>query len=136
MWARRRSGENLENITELVFHEAVGLDPDRLEELYQQLGNQKAEEVLCRALEELAVRLSNAHRAFRKTQMEDMHIHVKSLLTISEQVGMYKMAQVARDVLHCHEQGDQTSLVATFARLMRVGEGSLSQIWDLQNVTL
>jgi len=123
-------------MTELVFHETVGLDPHRLEELYQDLGKQKAEDVLCRALEELALRLSNAHRAFRESQWEDFHGYVKSLLTISDQIGMCKLATVARNTLECLDGGDHVALMATFARLMRVGEGSLCQVWDLQNITL
>jgi hypothetical protein len=42
------------------------------------------------------------------------------------------LARVARDVKTCTEQGDPVALAATLARLMRVGESSLTEFWMMQ----
>ena len=72
--------------------ENVIVDQDRLGALYAQLGEAGAEDVVCRALEELA------------------------------------------DVSHCIDRRDITALAATLSRLIRVGERSLTAIWDLQDI--
>ena len=85
-------------ITVLQQKEAVRLDPDRLEELYLQLGEAGAEDVVCRALEELAARLSHTERCYREARQDDMRKSARSLVAISEQIGMKMLAHVAADV--------------------------------------
>jgi len=126
----------LEQVTLLQQKEVVGLDADRLEELYSQLGEAGAEDVVCRALEELAARLSHTERCYREIRITDMRKSARSLIAISEQIGMLKLAQVAGDVTRCIDESDRVALAATLARLLRIGERSLSEIWDLQDLSI
>lgn len=121
----------MEQVTLLKQDEIVQLNPDRLEELYTQLGEAGAEDVVCRALEELAVRLSHTDRCWRDGRMADLRKSARSLIAISDQIGMHMLSRVARDVTHCAESGDGIALAATLSRLIRIGERSLSEIWDL-----
>jgi hypothetical protein len=50
----------VEQVTLLKQDERVRLDPQRLDTLFDQLGETGAEDIVCRALEELAARLSHA----------------------------------------------------------------------------
>ena len=129
-------GETLEQVTLLRQHETVRLDAARLEELFVQLGESGAEDVICRALEELAARLSHTERCYRETRFEDMRKSARSLVAISEQIGMQKLADVACDVTICIDNGDGIALSAALARLMRIGEGSLSEVWDMQGLSI
>lgn len=129
-------GETLEQVTLLKQNEVVGLDSARLEELYSQLGEAGAEDVVCRALEELAARLSYTERCYREIRISDMRKSARSLIAIAEQIGMLKLAQVARDVTRCIDESDRVGLAATLARLLRIGERSLSEIWDLQDLSI
>lgn len=129
-------GETLEQVTLLKQNEVVGLDADRLEELYNQLGEASAEDVVCRALEELAARLSHTERCYREIRITDMRKSARSLIAIAEQIGMLKLAQVAGDVTRCIDESDRVGLAATLARLLRLGERSLSEIWDLQDLSI
>jgi len=126
----------VEQVTLLKQEEVVRLDPDRLEKLYEQLGEAGAEDVVCRALEELAVRLSHTERCWREGQNGDMRKSARSLVAIAEQVGMQMLARVATDVTICADAGDGAALAATVMRLIRIGERSLSEIWDLQDLSL
>ena len=112
------------------------LDQDRIGDLYQQLGEAGAEDVVCRAMEELAVRLSHADRMYREGRMADMRKNVRSMVAISEQIGMNSLARVARDVMDCVDLGDNVALAAVLARLMRIGERSLTAVWDLQDLSI
>lgn len=121
----------MELVTLLKQHEIVRLNPDCLEELYAQLGEAGAEDVVCRALEELAVRLSHTDRCWRRGRMGDLSKSARSLIAISDQIGMHMLSRVARDVANCAESGDAIALAATLSRLIRIGERSLSEVWDL-----
>ncbi|MGX9356287.1 hypothetical protein ACS3SW_14325 [Roseobacteraceae bacterium S113] len=123
----------MEQVKLLAPNERVMLDQDRLQALYSELGDVGAEDVVCRAMEELAVRLSYAEKLCRRGDYDDMQKVVRSLVAISEQIGMNTLARVAKDVCACVEAGDRVALGATLSRLVRIGERSLSAIWDLDD---
>ncbi|MEM1007025.1 MAG: hypothetical protein AAF496_07955 [Pseudomonadota bacterium] len=126
----------MDNIYRLEHVEAVRLDPDRLGGLYRQLGDANALDVLCRTVEELAVRLSNCERYWRKRQWSDLRKCARSLVAISDQVGMTVLARVAGDVAQTVDAGDAVATGATLGRLIRVGERSLTAIWDQQDLSV
>ena len=126
----------MEYVKLLSQDETVQLDPGRLEELYLQLGETGAEEVVCRALEELTVRLSKVERNYREMRRQEMRKNARSLAAIGEQIGMLMLARVARDVTCCIDIGDEAALAATLARLMRIGEVSLSEIWEVKDMSV
>lgn len=116
--------------------ESVRLDGARLDDLVAQLGPSGAENVVCRALEEVAVRLSHAERCRRAGRFDDMRRAVRSLVAISGQIGMHALARVAGDVITCVDNGDHIALAATQARLLRVGEACLGELCDTSGVTI
>src|SRR6056297_877887 len=126
-------GDTVEQVTALQPAERVRLDADRLDALYRQFGLRGAEDVVCRALEEIAARLARAERDYRAARFADMRKGCRGLVGMSEEVGMSLMARVARDVTACIDAGDGPALGATFARLLRTAERSLCEIWDLQD---
>jgi hypothetical protein len=46
------------------------------------------------------------------------------------------LAQVAVDVTRAIDDGDRTAQAATLSRLLRIGENSLTAIWDLQDLSV
>lgn len=108
------------------------LNPDRLDELFLQLGQHAAEDVVYRALEELAARLTHIERFYRRGAKTEMRKCAGSLGAIADQLGMQMLARVARDVSACAQGGDAVAQAATLARLLRIGKVSLSEIWDVQ----
>lgn len=135
-----RNGENevrnVSNITQIRLAEKVQVNFDRLDALYSEMDPINAEDVVCRAMEELALRMAHCERLFRADDLECLHKASKSLIAIADQIGMGVMSQVARDVALCAAAGDKTALSATMGRLLRTGEGSLTAIWDLQDITI
>lgn len=126
----------MEEVSVLLLAEPVRLNSDRLDELHRQLGPGDAEEVVCRAMEELAVRLTHMEQMHRNDEQEALRKSARSLSKIADQIGMCGLARVAGDVINCIDAVDRVSLAATLARLMRVGERSLTAIWDLQDMTV
>lgn len=116
--------------------ETVHVDYDRLGALYAELGEAAAEDVVCRAMEELALRLSHCSRLHSAGEKKQLRKCARSLIAISEQVGMLVLARVANDVICALDAQDEPAVAATLARLVRTGEQSLTAIWDLQDVTI
>lgn len=129
-------GYTVTNITTLVFEEQVRLDSDRLAELYIQMGEVGAQDVVCRAMEELTARLVKINESYTADKARELRKGAKGLIGIAEQIGMHRLAKVARDVCNCVDQNDPLALGATLARLQRIGDGSLVAVWDLQDLSV
>ncbi|SLN15613.1 hypothetical protein AQS8620_00294 [Aquimixticola soesokkakensis] len=123
-------------VTNLKPEAGVRVDRERLEQLYVQLGHSSAEGVIARAMEELAVRLARVEACYRKGEIDKMARAARSMVAISEQIGLETFAQVSSNVADLSTRGDDTALAACVARLMRIGEGSLIAVWDLQDMSV
>jgi len=126
----------MQQVTQLEPFEAIKVDRDRLGDLYTQLGEHSAEDIVCRAMEEVSLRMTHCDRAYRGGAMDDLRKSARSLIAIAEQIGMDDVGRVAKDVVACIDRSDPVAIAATLGRLMRAGEGSLSAVWDLQDLTI
>lgn len=126
----------LDEVAVLAQNETIQVDAEKLEDLYRQLGDNAAEDVVCRAMEELALRLAHTEKLYRRNQRGEMRKSARSIVAISEQIGMQLLARVARDVTICADNGDETALAAVISRLVRIGERSLTEIWELQDLSI
>ena len=112
--------------------ENVGLDPDKLMGLYVKLGENAAEDMIERAMETLARRLAEMERQFSTQDIAALCKSCNVIRKLSQDVGLTSVAQVSRDVVNCALRSDQVALAATWARLSRIGDQSLSEVWDLR----
>ena len=116
--------------------EGVRLDPDRLVALYSELGESGAEQVLCKAMEELAARLTEIQRFADEGKAAALIRSARLLIKVAEQIGMLSFARVASDVVLATEADDFPAQSATLARLVRIGDRSLNAVWDLRDMTI
>lgn len=126
----------VENVIFLKPDEQVRLDAERLGELYLQMGEAGAEEVVCRAIDELACRLGKCHRLWCQQDASALRKSARSLIAIADQIGMAALARVARQVTDAVDGGDPVAVAATLSRLIRTGERSLTAVWDLQDLSV
>lgn len=126
----------MDDVTVLAQTEQVRLDPDRLGALYHQMGEANAEDVICRAVEELAVRMAHCEKHWRAGDWITLRKNTRSLVAIADQIGMTKLSRVAADVTDAIDSNDAVAAAATLARLLRVGERSLTAVWDLQDLSI
>lgn len=95
----------MEQIRRLSYREGVRLDQRRLEELYHRLGAAGAEEFVCRALEEIAVRLTYAEKLYRRGELAELRKCLRALTASAERIGMVALSRVAGDVRGCIDRG-------------------------------
>ena len=121
---RRRGALRNAAPARLVHDEGVRLDGARLAALYAELGEAGAEAVICRAMEDLASVLADLQRLADCAGL---------LARVAGDIGMATLVRVAGDVADCAARGDLTALTAVLARLVRIGDRSLTAVWDLQD---
>ncbi len=117
----------------LVHEEGVRLDGERLGALYAELGEAAAEAVICRAMEDLATALADLQRLAVCRDLAPMPGRARMLARVAGDLGMDSLARVALDAEVCAGRGDLAALAAVLARLVRIGDRSLTAVWDLQD---
>ncbi len=122
------------HVSVLKMREPVYVNHDRVHQLNRQLGEETTRSILTRAIEEAAVRLEHIARTHTGAALDEMKRCTRSLVGISDQIGLDTLTMVADDVLACLEAQDTVATAATTARLIRIGEGSLREICDLQGL--
>lgn len=121
-------------IEKLRMDEPVRLDPDRLVILYAELGQAAAERLIAAAMEDIAVQMLAVQMAAQERRAEVVTRGAAEMADLAGQVGMVLLAQVARDLAACAARRDRISQSAVLARLLRIGERSLTAVWDLQDM--
>ena len=119
----------------LRLDDGVRLEPDRILALFAELGEDGAESVVCRAIEELALRLAEMQRALAAADTRGLCRAADQLARVAQQIGMATLARVAGDVRACAKSGNGPGLAATMARLVRISDRSFAAAWDLQDLT-
>ena len=125
----------VKKITRLDMRDRATLDRDCLTPLYAELGQQGAEGVVCRALEELAARVARAHQHMLDGEHAALMKTAKSNVSIAEQIGLLELSTACLAVVDAARGGDGVAIVATVTRMQRVAEASLSAVWELQDVS-
>jgi DhnA family fructose-bisphosphate aldolase class Ia len=126
----------MQNLCRLRHEEQVRLDSDCISALYAAMGDARAERFVCRAMEELAVLLASAQVAFEARNSMEMTNALYSLIALAQNVGMSSLARVALDLVDATRAGDPVAQAATLGRLVRIGDRSLTAVWDLRDMSV
>jgi hypothetical protein len=119
-------------VVALDLSEPVRVDARRRDDIITELGRQAGEDVITTALEQLAVLLSSIDAAVNTGDLDQAN-HLSQLLSrLAWQLGLVSLATVAMDLGLCAEQLHRPAIQAVHARLMRVGNLSLTRIWEPQ----
>jgi hypothetical protein len=114
------------NVVALRPVERVQQDAEPIATIYRNLGAASAEQVVTRALTELALTMAGLASQIRAHDLGDVDRQLRRLQRMSENLGMVSLGVIAGDVRACLSRGDGTGFSAVWARLMRVAERSLA----------
>jgi hypothetical protein len=104
----------------------VQQDAEPIALIYRSMGTHAAEEVVNRALGELALTVSGLAQLVRGGEMADIARQLRRLERMAVQLGLVSFGAVAIDARECLECGDMGAFSAVWARLIRVAEVSLA----------
>ena len=125
-----------DNVVALRPKERVRQDAEPIATIYRNLGTSSAEQVVTRALAELALTMAGLASQVRDRQMDDLFRQLRRLQRMAENLGMVSLGLVAADVRICMDSSDSTAFAAVWARLLRIAERSLAPDKDLMDQTL
>jgi hypothetical protein len=101
-------------------------DAEPIALIYRSMGTQAAEEVVTRALGELALAISDMAQQVRGKNLTDIARKLRRLEGMASQLGLVSVATVASDARACLDGNESTAFAAVWARLIRVAEVSLA----------
>ena len=125
-----------DNVVALRPSERVSQDAEPIAAIYRNLGTTSAEQVVTRALAELAVTMATLSHQVRERNLSTVAQQLRSLQHMAEDLGMVSLARCSSDVRLCLERADATAFSAVWARLVRVAERCLSADRDLLDKSL
>ncbi len=114
------------NVVALRPNDRVRQDAEPIATIYRNLGTASAEQVVTRALAELALTMSGLAAHVKAHDMTDLTRQLRRLQRMSENLGLTSLGLVAADLRVCVDQGNSTAFAAVWARLMRIAERSLA----------
>lgn len=123
---------DLAQIVYLMPRDVLRIDPEPLARLQVALGPQGAEDVVCRALEDISHRLRRLSEAHLARDLDKVSRGARSIAAVSAQIGLRDLALVAGHVLDCAGRDETDALAATLARLFRVGRRAVTEIGQVR----
>lgn len=93
-----------------------------------------AEEIVCRMLEDIAMRLDMLQRAMAEHTFDTMERPARRIGAIADQMGLTEVAVAVGHVLNCLAQEDGIGLDATMARLERGFDVAVSEVWEFRDL--
>ncbi|MDO5605244.1 MAG: hypothetical protein Q4G25_08810 [Paracoccus sp. (in: a-proteobacteria)] len=118
------------DIAPLAPQEAVRFDSGRVQDIVNELGETAAESVIQHALEQMAGAVALLQDATAAGNGHALIAQAERLSRLALQVGLVSLSGVAGDVAICARRGDPVALNATLARVVRIANRSLTEIWD------
>ncbi|MDO5642879.1 MAG: hypothetical protein Q4G26_10925 [Paracoccus sp. (in: a-proteobacteria)] len=117
-------------VAALSMGEPVSVDEGRLQDIVNELGERAAEGLIQLALEQMALGVHSLRGAVRQGDAPAIVAQAERLSRLAWQIGLVTLAGVAVDIAACARCGDPVALDAVMARLVRVADRSLLDIWD------
>ena len=127
-------GTTMENVAVLRPIERVRQDGEAIAAIYRNLGTAAAEQMVTRALGELALAMAGLAAQVRAQELADLSRQLKKLQRMAENVGMLSLSTVSQDARICLDRCDSTAFTAVWARLLRVAERSLATDKDFVDI--
>ena len=124
----------MNTVTILECNRIPTMDPAPLSEIYRDLGDKGAEETICRALEDLAIRLNRLQDFRAVSGFQEMSRQAKRLAAVAGGIGLTEVATAAKHVAVCAQQTDGVALEATLGRLERGFDLAIGQVWDVRDL--
>ena len=106
--------------------EVVRQDVEAIALIYRNLGAPVAEQMVTRALGELALTMAGIAEKVRAQELRDLARQLGRLRRLAADLGLLTLATVAGDARTCLERAEGTAFSAVWARLLRVAERSLA----------
>ena len=123
-------------ILELHREERVTIDTQRLAGLARRMGARAAEAYVIEKVEEISDRLADIDWLHRQGLSTEIRAGAQRISRLSGEIGLTSLSRVAQDLAGAAAQGDIPAYRAVWERLVRIGDRSLAQVWEVPGLSL
>ncbi len=109
------------------------MNPAPLCTLFNTLADHDAEDIVCRALQDIAIKLDHLQTSRRIGAFSEIPAPAKRMGAIADQIGLTEVALVARHTATAADMRCGVALGATIARLERAFDAAVSHVWDFRD---
>lgn len=109
-------------------------DPSVLNRLFAEKDPDEVEEVVCRVLEDIAMRLDMLQQGRSRSDFSAMAKPARRIASVAGQIGLAEVSVAAVHVIKCLDQMDGVALEATLARLERGFDIAVSEVWNYREL--
>lgn len=113
--------------------EPLRLDPERLADMFVDLGERRAADLIALSLARLEALGQALDSAVAQMRRDDCAARAGDIAALSEALGLVSLAQAAQGVAEAAGSGDPVALAATWARLRRIAARSHRIAAELQH---
>lgn len=124
------------SVVELRQSERILIDAQRLEALFRQMGDRAAEGFVMDSIEDISDRLAEIELATRNGVLGDVPFKADRVASLCTDIGLVSLSRVAGDLGAAAMRGDMIAYRAVWERLVRIGDRSLAQVWELPGLSL
>ena len=109
-------------------------DPEPIKGVYARLPAHEADDMICRFLEDIALRLDQLQKGLAARDVAAMARPVRRVALAAHQMGLLEVAESAGHVRKCLTLNDGIALEATMARLERAFDLAVNEVWNLRDL--
>lgn len=109
-------------------------DIDHIASIYRNLSPNAAQQVVARALGEVAQMMAVMAQRIAAHDMGDLQRSLRRLQRMAQNLGLVTLAMVAGDLGQCLQRQDATAFAAVWARLLRIVDCTLTFDQDMQDL--
>ena len=118
----------------LQFVASSAFDPVPVQAVYDRLPMGEAEDLICRFLEDIALRLDQLQAGLSGQMWSEMARPARRIALAAHQLGLLEVAESAQHVRQCLGQADGVALEAVMARLERAFDVAVNEVWNLREM--
>lgn len=122
-------------VVDLWREEPLRFDPERLADIYVELGEDRAQDAVGRMLSELDFTLRRIKGLRRANRFSCISQSCGRISDMAAELGLSSMARVSRDVADVAARGDEIAIAATMARMERVANRSMKIVSSLHDMS-
>ena len=126
----------MKTVVDMRHRERVVIDTARLNQLFEQLGQREAESYVMDRVEDISERLADIEWRYRQGALIEIAQEAQTVWRLSADIGLTSLARVVRDLGVSAGRGDMIAFRAVWERLVRIGDRSLAQVWEVPELSL
>lgn len=116
--------------------ERAVIDTGCVDQLCRRMGTREAEGFVIERVEEISDRLADIEWQQRQRDFEQVHRSAQRVARLCGDIGLISLGRATRDLAQVAQCNDPAAFAAVWERVVRIGDRSLAQVWEVPSLSL